>query len=72
MNNFLFSLQQVETIHVDKSSASSSKAALDLLEAIKLATNSGPVNWEEGLVTKVVEILQTHSVSSGIKLYRKF
>jgi hypothetical protein len=55
----------VKSIRADKGNPPSTKAALDLLEAIKFATNKGPVDWEKELVNQVVEILQTHSVRPG-------
>eukprot|EP00980_Cylindrotheca_fusiformis_P007823 scaffold1669_cov129-Cylindrotheca_fusiformis.AAC.34 len=60
---FEWTKELVGTIQADKSGTSSSKAALDLLEAIKFALTVGPVDWKEEFVIDVVQILQTHSVS---------
>jgi hypothetical protein len=50
-------------IEANNKTRSSAKDALDLLEAAKVATEKGPVNyWDEGLVNKVVEIFETHPV----------
>jgi hypothetical protein len=54
---------QVKSIEKDKKTTSSTKDALDLIEAIKFATSKGPVDWDEELVSQVVDILQTHPVS---------
>jgi len=58
---------QVKSIQANKDTASSNKAALDLLEAIKFATNKGPVVWDQVLVDQVVKILQSHRVRSHNK-----
>ena len=51
-------------------SKSVSKKLQDLFEATKIATeNNQPTNlWDDDLVTKVVEIFETHSVRS-IKVF---
>lgn len=54
---------QVKSIQADKGHSSSSKSALNLLEAINFATSNGPVDWDEDLVDNAILLLQTHSVS---------
>lgn len=46
------------------------KEALNLFEATKVATEKGPVNsyWDEDLINKVIDILQTHPVSITLAL----
>jgi hypothetical protein len=53
----------VKSLQSEKKSQSSSKEALDLLEAVKFVPKKGTVNWEEDLVDQIVNILSTHPVS---------
>jgi len=52
----------VKSIKTDKKPGIDSKDALNLLEATKIATESGLINiaWDENLVTEVIGILETH------------
>ena len=56
----------MKSIEGVEKSKSVSKKLQDLFEATKIATeNNQPTNlWDDDLVTKVVEIFETHSVRS--------
>jgi hypothetical protein len=54
----------VNKLQADSNHHNTTKEALDLLEAIKFASNKrGSVNWDEDLVNQIVDILKTHPVS---------
>lgn len=57
-------MKQVTSTKSKKKTTSTSKELLDLFEATKIATETGPVHnrWDEDLVTQVVDILETHLV----------
>jgi hypothetical protein len=71
MKQLLFTTTvKVNTIETDNKTLLSGKEALNLFEAAKVATERGPVNsfWDDDLVRKVIDILQTHPVRIGARL----
>ena len=62
-NAYVPTTYQVKSILADKSNLSTSKEAVELLEAVEFATNRGRLDWEKDFVNQIVDIFQTHPVS---------
>mmetsp|Transcript_25591 Transcript_25591/g.60314 ORF Transcript_25591/g.60314 Transcript_25591/m.60314 type:complete len:2295 (+) Transcript_25591:66-6950(+) len=60
----------VKSIKAENKTKTNSKEALDLFEAVKIATENGPINysWDKDLVTQVIGILETHPTFQSGKI----